>query len=351
MSAAQSVQQNNRGPGGQYSFGTHAEPQGVALAAEAPLQRTHGQRTFSVEGAGEEPGKYSIFEDGNEVAYFTAATDPRPTPDELWAEALTEMQQNDVIEICSECTNALDDGEGYDGKCGDCADRAYGGGCDNQLEDGEPCEHCSETISEFEQEHRGAALTVVREDHMDTDCFEVRDAEGNEILTFIHSGDPQDHDSVWESAETALQEHADHGAKEKYGRIPDGAEVINEPHVSHDSDGEPIVGARYVLGNRESIVVSGEHGAVELWRTPSPDADSFGPMDQHYGGLELHSRKPAYDGQKQHEGCPNTESGTCYPSGSSMAYDHMRFAFAIRDNAASRALNADYESLKSNSLG
>lgn len=33
MSAAQSAQQNNRGPGGQYSFGTHAEPENVGLAA------------------------------------------------------------------------------------------------------------------------------------------------------------------------------------------------------------------------------------------------------------------------------------------------------------------------------
>lgn len=33
MSAAQSAQQNNRGPGGQYSFGTHAEPGGVELGS------------------------------------------------------------------------------------------------------------------------------------------------------------------------------------------------------------------------------------------------------------------------------------------------------------------------------
>ena len=40
MSAAQAVQQSNRGPGGQYSFGTHAESHGITLSC---AEMTHDQ--------------------------------------------------------------------------------------------------------------------------------------------------------------------------------------------------------------------------------------------------------------------------------------------------------------------
>lgn len=180
----------------------------------------HGERTFTVE-ANDERFEYSIYEDQEEVAYFTAAEGSVTDEDELWKESLEELQASGVAESCSECSDTIDDGEGYDGKCGNCADREYAAEqededeafcpkCKNLLEEGVDCEHCGPDaeISRFVEQYDDFEVTVVREGYMDGDNYEVRDDQGNEILTFTHSGDTEDHSAIWDTAKAALDERA-----------------------------------------------------------------------------------------------------------------------------------------------
>lgn len=61
---------------------------------------------------------------------------------------------NDLDDDRCSCGNSLDDGQGWDGKCGDCADLAANtdecGGCGDLLEDDEKadgiCEDCSPNL-------------------------------------------------------------------------------------------------------------------------------------------------------------------------------------------------------------
>lgn len=66
--------------------------------------------------------------------------------------------------------------------------------------------------------------------------------------------------------------------------------------------------------DRVSLVASDKAGAVELWEAGRNT--TYGPI----GGIEVHSRKPVYDGQEPMEECSILHGGECYCDGSSLAY-------------------------------
>lgn len=90
-------------------------------------------------------------------------------------------------------------------------------------------------------------------------------------------------------------------------------------HISHgyDDDMEPI-------RHRDSYLYITEQGAIEGWQAPYLHPE---PGEEHYGGIEIHSKLPLYDGQQPHpEPCQWTR-GVCYHDGSSLAYDQIRDFF------------------------
>jgi hypothetical protein len=67
--------------------------------------------------------------------------------DDFFGPAIDNLEDNILVEHCSECGTSLSDNEGYDGKCGNCADEASCSQCGNELDvtdDGGVCEQCTE---------------------------------------------------------------------------------------------------------------------------------------------------------------------------------------------------------------
>lgn len=78
---------------------------------------------------------------------------------------------------------------------------------------------------------------------------------------------------------------------------------------------------------RESYVYSTPKGAIELWRTPEA-GDLHWHETGHYGGVEVHSPVPLYEGQTSIPGhCQWVRGGTCYSDGSSLAFDEFERDF------------------------
>lgn len=75
------------------------------------------------------PGHYVIYEGDGEVMDFEYTGDPEDH-DCLESAALQELEDHGHIERCRAegCGNDLDDGQGFDGYCGDCADQAEADG-------------------------------------------------------------------------------------------------------------------------------------------------------------------------------------------------------------------------------
>lgn len=121
-----------------------------------------GGTEFEIDLNDAEPHQYTVYRDGEELASFSYAGDPEDH-DELQGAALRELEASGEIEVCSgeNCSNSLDDGEGWDGKCGDCADRAEND--DEDDEDSPVCELCNTRLTRDE-----AALT--KPVLMCTDC-------------------------------------------------------------------------------------------------------------------------------------------------------------------------------------
>jgi len=73
-----------------------------------------------------------LLEEVDPVTYRCGASDYQPACDECGHEYWADDPDDEAVcpecaaEKCSECGEPLDDGEGYDGKCGNCADRAEG---------------------------------------------------------------------------------------------------------------------------------------------------------------------------------------------------------------------------------
>ncbi|XKH58345.1 hypothetical protein LG293_17110 (plasmid) [Citricoccus nitrophenolicus] len=80
-------------------------------------------REFEIDLNDDELDNYTIYEGNEELASFVYTGDPEDH-DVLQSAALNELSSTGDIERCSECEGSLADGEGYDGLCGNCADRA-----------------------------------------------------------------------------------------------------------------------------------------------------------------------------------------------------------------------------------
>ncbi len=78
---------------------------------------------------------------------------------------------------------------------------------------------------------------------------------------------------------------------------------------------------------RESYVYSTPAGAIELWRTQEAGVPNW-HQTGHYGGVEVHSSVPLYDGQTHVPGhCEWVRGGKCYTDGSSLAFDEFERDF------------------------
>lgn len=133
--------------GGQFAVSTHPEPEGISLTTPEPAE-------------------------------------------ELCDECGDEKDDDGTCMNCQcgECGETLNNGEGYDGLCGNCADAEEGGSqiFDMQLRNAEG-EYSDFSVNRLDDGH-----------------YEVEDGDGNAVLEFYHSGDEEDHDSIQENAVEAL---------------------------------------------------------------------------------------------------------------------------------------------------
>ena len=81
------------------------------------------------------------------------------------------------------------------------------------------------------------------------------------------------------------------------------------------------------IRDRESYLYITEVGTVEAWRTKAGDADPFWNPTGYYGGIEVHSKTPMYDGQKPLGRHCELTHGDCYTDGSSLAFEQVERFF------------------------
>lgn len=102
---------------------------------------------------------------------------------------------------------------------------------------------------------------------------------------------------------------------------------------SYDEDGNESM-------QREMFVYITDDGAVEGWRSPSSGFDQglIYPTG-YFGGIEVHSKTPRYESQQPMPTHCQWTGGTCYPDGSSMAFDAIArhfespgFVFAVLED-------------------
>lgn len=92
---------------------------------------------------------------------------------------------------CSDCGESLNDGEGWDGLCGNCADAAEGDG--GQIFD-MPLKNSSGEQVDF-------SVNRIGDGH-----YEVEDEDGGSVLEFYYNGDEEDHLSIQEAAVDELNQ-------------------------------------------------------------------------------------------------------------------------------------------------
>jgi hypothetical protein len=73
-------------------------------------------------------------------------------------------------------------------------------------------------------------------------------------------------------------------------------------------------------GDRFSLIVENESGAIELWSEPNHPAVRHITGDDTRGGVEVHSPKPLYDGDDPASSVCHVLLGNCWADGSSLAY-------------------------------
>lgn len=81
--------------------------------------------------------------------------------------------------------------------------------------------------------------------------------------------------------------------------------------------------------DREAFALIMEGGAVEGWRTKALSADPMFAPTGYYGGIEIHSREPLYEGHQQADFHCDLINANCYHDGSSMAFDHIERLFDL----------------------
>lgn len=119
--------------GGQFATEARAEPTGgvSALSATVPeagptnvvTTASFDDREYDIDLDDAESGHYVVYEQDDQLTDFNYAGDPEDH-DSLQAAALQALEDSGDIERCSECQSSLDDGEGWNGLCGNCADQA-----------------------------------------------------------------------------------------------------------------------------------------------------------------------------------------------------------------------------------
>ena len=82
--------------------------------------------------------------------------------------------------------------------------------------------------------------------------------------------------------------------------------------------------------DRESYVYITERGAVEGWRTK--EIGSQVHPSGYYGGIEIHSKAPLFEGQDPHPGLCQWTNGTCYHTGSSLSFEQIELSFDDPDH-------------------
>lgn len=128
---------------------------------------------------------------------FTASSHPEAEGVALPAAAAECNDCGSDLEdgVCPGCTcscgASLNDGEGYDGLCGNCAD----------AEDDEE----SEQIFDMELTDAMGNVLDYSVNRIDDGHYEVRDDGGDSIAEFHHNGDDEDHSEIQDSAVAAMK--------------------------------------------------------------------------------------------------------------------------------------------------
>jgi hypothetical protein len=73
-------------------------------------------------------------------------------------------------------------------------------------------------------------------------------------------------------------------------------------------------------GDRFSLIVENESGAIELWSRPGQRPARHITGDDTIGGVETHSPKPLYDDDDPAYNTCHVLGGNCWADGSSLAY-------------------------------
>lgn len=102
--------------------------------------------------------------------------------------------------VCQNCTcscgASLNDGEGYDGLCGNCADAAE----DDDDDDDEPEQIFDMQLRDASGEYLDFSVNRLGDSH-----YEVENGDGTQIAEFHHLGDDEDHDEIQDSAIEAMK--------------------------------------------------------------------------------------------------------------------------------------------------
>ncbi|WP_461171215.1 hypothetical protein [Arthrobacter sp. Z1-15] len=101
--------------------------------------------------------------------------------------------------VCPDCTcscgASLNDGEGYDGLCGNCADAD-----EDDDDDDEPEQIFDMQLRDASGEYLDFSVNRLGDSH-----YEVEDEDGTQIAEFHHLGDDEDHNEIQDSAIEAMK--------------------------------------------------------------------------------------------------------------------------------------------------
>lgn len=81
------------------------------------------------------------------------------------------------------------------------------------------------------------------------------------------------------------------------------------------------------IRDRESYLYITETGTVEGWRALSPFKDSVLSPTGYFGGIEIHSKTPLWNGQEVRDGHYEWTRGDCYHDGSSSGFEQIENKF------------------------
>lgn len=160
--------------------------------AKATLMAGSGNNRFTVTGS----------EEGVTLD-FPAPLPPQPEADDN----VDDWDQDDTCE----CGQPNDDGEGWDGKCGDCADREAPkcADCGNLVDDDADglCEDCAEQglVAEVSVTNEAGEDVIYNLNRIGDGHYELED-DGDAVVEFHFNGDPEAHGEIQSAGIRALRE-------------------------------------------------------------------------------------------------------------------------------------------------